>query len=69
MDKIIQNLSNKLDIKEDLIEKVIKSEFEFIVDTIREGKESVHLHYLGKFCIKPNAIKRIQLAYDRRNRK
>lgn len=68
MDKIIHNLSDRLDIKEELIEKVIKTQFDFIVDTIRLGEESVHLHYLGKFCIKPKAKERLQIAYDRRNK-
>lgn len=54
---ISKELTIKYDLSEELIEKVIRSQFEFIKDTMEEGEfKSVHLHYLGKFCVKPKRL-------------
>lgn len=57
---LIKQLSVKYNLSEDIIEKVIRSQFEFVKDTMEEGEfKSVHLHYFGKFCVKPNRLKRL----------
>lgn len=66
MDKIISKVAKELDLKEDIVEKAVRAQFDFIADTMREGKESVHLHFLGKFCIKPGTLERLRLLNERR---
>ncbi len=54
MDKLYKILANKYNLDEDIIEKIVRSEFLFAKDTIEQGGlESVHLHHLGKFGCKP----------------
>lgn len=58
--KIIKILAAKYNLEEEIIEKIIRSQFNFVASTIQEGElQSVHLHYFGKFAIKPNSIARI----------
>lgn len=57
MEKIIDLLVLKYNLSEDLINKIVRSEFLFVKDTIEQGdNQSVHLQYLGKFGIKPNRL-------------
>lgn len=57
-DSIVSELSIKYNLPEEVIIKIIRSQFEFVKDTMEEGEfESVHLHYFGKFCVKPNRLK------------
>lgn len=54
---ISKELTVKYDLSEEIIERIIRSQFEFIKDTMEEGEfKSVHLHYLGKFAIKPKRL-------------
>lgn len=54
MDEIIKQLVVKHNLDYEVINKIIRSEFNFVMDTMEEGGlESVHLHHLGKFCVKP----------------
>ena len=49
----IKKLAAKYNLSEDIIEKIVRSQFNFVKDTIEEGSfESVHLHYFGKFACK-----------------
>ena len=58
----IKQLSIKYNTDYDLVEKIVRTQFKFIKDTIEQGElDSVHLHYFGKFCVKPN---RIQMLKD-----
>lgn len=60
LDKIVNEISLEKNIDPDIVEKVIRSEFLFTKDTIEAGElQSVHLHYLGKFAIKPGRIKHL----------
>lgn len=60
VDKIVKTLAAKYGLDEDVIEKVIRSQFNFVANTMQQGEfQSVHLHYFGKFCVKPNSISRI----------
>jgi nucleoid DNA-binding protein len=53
-----KELSKKLGIDADIIEKVIRSEFKLIRDTMKESDwEGVKLQYLGKFVVKENKKK------------
>ena len=72
MDNIIRNLAIKYKLDEDVIEKVIRSQFNFVANTMQQGEfQSVHLHYFGKFAVKPNSIERINKLkekYDRNSK-
>lgn len=58
---IINKLSSSYNVDTEVIEKVIKSQFRFVKDTIEQGElQSVHLHYLGKFAVYPNRIKKLE---------
>lgn len=64
--RIISILSTKYNLDEEIIEKVIRSEFLFIKDTMEEGNfESIHLHHLGKFAVKPKRLEDLQKKYDK----
>ena len=53
-----KELSDELGIDKDLIEKIVRSEFKLLKDTISDGEwESVKLQYLGKFVVKPTRRK------------
>lgn len=66
MDKIIKILAAKYNLSEDVIEKIVRSQFNFVANTMQQGdNESVHLHHFGKFCVKPNALKRIALLREK----
>lgn len=71
IDNIIKKLAAKYELDEDVIEKVIRSQFNFVASTMQEGEfQSVHLHYFGKFAVRPNSIKRateIKAIKDKRN--
>lgn len=55
---ILNYLSAKYDIDREIVEKVIKTEFKFVKDTMEQGElDSVHLQYFGKFAIKPGRMK------------
>lgn len=61
MDQIIAKIAAQLGEKEEVVEKIIRSQFDFVVNTMREGQgQSVHLHYLGKFAVKDKAIERLE---------
>lgn len=57
MEDLIPIIADKLNLDEDLVEKVVRSQFKFVKDVIESGEmESIHLAYLGKFAIKPNRL-------------
>ena len=65
MDSIIIKVAGKLELKEEVVERVVRSQFDFIANTIREGKgESVHLHYLFKIGVKPTVLERLRASED-----
>ena len=66
MDNLIKKIAGKLNIDEEIVEKAVRTQFKFTAETIQEGNfESVHLHFFGKVCVKPNALKRINDLYDK----
>lgn len=65
MDHLIKKLSAKYDLDEDVIEKIIRSEMEFVSCTMGAGEfQSVRLHYLGCFGVKPNRLKQLEHMND-----
>lgn len=69
MDNIIKKLAAKYDMSEEIIEKAVRSQFNFVASTMQQGEfESVHLHYLGKFAVKPNALDRVTKMTKNKNK-
>ena len=67
IDQIIAKLAAELNQPEEVVEKVIRSQFDFIANTMREGKaESVRLHYFGIFGVKQKAKERIDKLRERK---
>lgn len=63
MEELINILAAKHNMSAELIEKIVRSEFKFVQDTIEMGElESVHLHHLGKFAVKPRYV---TIDYDK----
>ena len=57
-DDIINFLSTKYNLDSDIIEKVIRSQFRFVKDTMEQGElQSVRLTHFGVFGIKPGRMK------------
>lgn len=60
MNNIIKKIAGRLGIDEEIVEKAVRTEFKFVAETIQEGEfQSIHLHYWGKFAVKPKAIERL----------
>lgn len=60
MDKIIKILAAKYKLDEEVIEKIVRSQFNFVASTMQQGEfQSVHLHHFGKFAVRPNSVKRV----------
>ena len=50
--KIIQEIANKYNVPQTLVEAIIKSQFKFVRQTIKKGEcESIRLKYLGIFGV------------------
>ncbi len=63
--KIISLLAIKYNLDEEVIEKVIRSEFNFVSSSMEIGNfDSVHLHHLGKFCVKPKRLEDLNKRYE-----
>lgn len=57
MDSIISKVAQELNLDEELVEKVVRSQFNFTKEVMEEGNmDSVHLAYFGKFAVKPNRL-------------
>lgn len=66
MEELINELALRYDKSPELIEKIVRSQFKFVLDTMEEGElESVHLHYLGKWAVKPRFCKIEKHEIDR----
>lgn len=60
MDKIIKILAAKHKLDEEIVERMVRSQFNFVAATMQQGDfESVHLHHFGKFAVKPRSIQRV----------
>lgn len=65
MDNIINKLALKYNMDSDLLERIVRSEFKFIADTMSEGNyESVHLQYFGKVAVKPKRLNVLKKEID-----
>lgn len=57
MDNIVKILAAKYNVDSEIVERVIRSEFEFVKETMEMGEfQSVRLQYFGCFATKPNRM-------------
>lgn len=57
MDQIISDIAKKLEIDEEVVNKVVRSQFKFVKDVMESGNmDSIHLSYFGKIAVKPNRL-------------
>lgn len=68
LDNIIAKIVAETGQPEEVVERAVRSQFDFIAQTMREAENSVHLHYLGKFCIKPGTPERLRILNEKRER-
>jgi len=55
--KILTVLASKYNLDEEVIERVIRSQFEFVRDTMEQGEfQAIRLHHLGVFGVKPRRV-------------
>lgn len=67
LDKIINILSIKYNLDPEIVEKVIRSEFDFVSTTMEQGNyESIRLHHLGVFGVKPKRLEKM-IPRDKRD--
>lgn len=57
MEDIVNKVARQLNIDEEIVNKVVRSQFKFVKDVIESGEmQSIHLAYFGKFAIKQNRL-------------
>lgn len=57
MENLINQIAAELNISEEVVTKVVRSQFLFTKDVMESGEmKSVHLPYFGKYAIKPNRL-------------
>lgn len=57
IDNLYLKLAAKFNLDPEVIEKITRSEFEFIANTIEQGEyQSIRLHHLGVFGVKPKRL-------------
>ena len=65
IDRIKTILADKYKLDQEVIERITRSQFEFVSTTIEQGEfQSIRLHHLGVFGVKPKRLE--QLEDDRR---
>lgn len=61
LEKVISRIALEKNLDYEIVEKVIRSQFKFVADTMSKGEyKSIHLHHLGKFAVKPNRLKQFK---------
>lgn len=49
---ISRKVAEKLGLKFRLVDDINRFQYQFLLDTIKEGKDNIHLMYIGKFVKK-----------------
>jgi nucleoid DNA-binding protein len=63
-EKIIQEIAKELGISQNLAQKIVKTQFEFVKHTMEKGEfETVRLPYFGKFTVKPYRLQKVNENY------
>ena len=63
---IIDTLAKKYAVSEHVVERIVRSQFKLVLDVMQEQKyETIRLHYLGAFGVKPGRLKQLQKNEDK----
>ena len=58
VDIIVDRVATLLDVDEEVVLHILREQFDFIKEEIEnKNYRTVHLHYLGKFTVKPSRLK------------
>lgn len=69
IDIIAERVAILLDVDEEVVLKVLREQFDFVREEIEnKNYRTIHLHYLGKFTVKPSRLKWLkEHGYDEHN--
>lgn len=57
MEELVSKVAASLNLDEELVNKIVRSQFKFVKDVMESGNEqSVHMPYFGKMAIKPRRL-------------
>ena len=60
----MMEIAKELGISPSLVQKIVKSQFEFLRNTMEQGEfETVRLPFLGKFMVKPYRLQKVNENY------
>jgi nucleoid DNA-binding protein len=63
-ERINQEIAKELGISPSLVQKMVRSQFEFVKTTMEKGEfETVRLPYFGKFMVKPYRLQKVNENY------
>ena len=63
-ERIIQEIAKELGISPSLVQKIVKTQFEFVKTVMEKGEfETVRLPYFGKFSVKPYRLQKVNENY------
>lgn len=66
MEEKIKEISVLLNLDEEIVEKVIRSQFKFVRDVMEAGEmDSVMLHHFGKVAVKPNRLNYLPDGFEK----
>ena len=65
--EIVEKIAKELKQPPHVIEKVVRSQFKFLMNQMKEGKyQNVRLHYLGVFGVKPGRLYKLGIEDPRK---
>jgi nucleoid DNA-binding protein len=63
-EKIVMEIAKELGISPNLVQKIVKSQFEFVKVTMEKGEfETIKLPYFGKWHVKPYRLQKVNENY------
>lgn len=65
IESIYSILAAKYNLDQEIIEKITRSQFEFVANTIEQGEfQSIRLHHFGVFGVKPKRLENLNKKYE-----
>lgn len=63
-ERITQEIAKELGISPNLVQKIVKSQFEFVRKTMEKGEfETIRLAFFGKWMVKPYRLQKVNENY------
>lgn len=64
-EKIVEELAAKYDLPKYVIEDIVRSQFNFVIQTMQEGEHrGIRLHHLGLFMVKPRRVEHLEKRFE-----